>query len=113
MIAAGRAAFDTLRLEKGYRLWGNDMHTEYTPSEAGLGWAVKLAKGPFIGRDAIVCSGRSRRARLCCLTLTTPGAVVMGKEPIWAGGEVAGYVTSADTGSASGGASPTATCRRR
>jgi glycine cleavage system aminomethyltransferase T len=97
IIAAGRAAFDTLRLEKGYRLWGADMHTEYTPAEAGLAWAVKPGKGAFVGRESVLGAGEPSR-RLVCIALQTPGAVVMGKEPIWAGGEVAGYVTSAGYG---------------
>ncbi|MCY4435997.1 MAG: FAD-dependent oxidoreductase [Chloroflexi bacterium] len=99
MIAAGGGAFDSLRLEKGYRLWGADIHTDYNPYEAGLGWAVKLNKGDFIGREALM---RSREAgierRLCCLTLDDPSHVVMGKEPILDGERVLGYVTSANTG---------------
>ena len=53
VIAAGGGAFDSLRLEKGYRLWGNDIHTEYNPYEAGIGFAVRMRKGDFIGRDAL------------------------------------------------------------
>ena len=45
IIAAGRAAFNSLRLEKGYRSWGADMTTEHNPYEAGLGFAVRAAKG--------------------------------------------------------------------
>jgi glycine cleavage system aminomethyltransferase T len=41
VIAAGRAAFNSLRLEKGYRAWGHDMTTEHNPYEAGLGFAVR------------------------------------------------------------------------
>ena len=37
IVAAGRRRFDSLRLEKGYRLWGQDIHTEHDPFEAGLG----------------------------------------------------------------------------
>jgi glycine cleavage system aminomethyltransferase T/glycine/D-amino acid oxidase-like deaminating enzyme len=99
LIAAGRAAFDALRIEKGYRLWGVDMHAEYTPYEAGVGFAVKLAKGDFIGRDALVRhkeTGPTRR--LCCLILDDPSVVVIGKEPILAGDHVLGYVTSAAYG---------------
>jgi glycine cleavage system aminomethyltransferase T len=44
VIAAGRAAFSALRLEKGYRSWGADMTTEHDPYEAGLGFAVRMAK---------------------------------------------------------------------
>ena len=45
IIAAGRAAFNSLRLEKGYRSWGTDMTTEHNPYEAGLGFAVQPAQG--------------------------------------------------------------------
>ena len=44
-IAAGRSAFGSLRLEKGYRSWGTDMTTEHDPYEAGLGFAVRLRQG--------------------------------------------------------------------
>ncbi|MCG8368624.1 MAG: hypothetical protein MJA27_35465, partial [Pseudanabaenales cyanobacterium] len=47
-------SFDTLRLEKGFLLWGTDIHTEYDPYEAGLGFAVKLNKGNFIGKEALL-----------------------------------------------------------
>ena len=61
LVAAGLGAFDTLRLEKGYRLWGQDIHTEHDPFEAGLGFAVKMDKGAFQGREAL---GGGARARL-------------------------------------------------
>ena len=52
-VACGGAAYDSLRLEKGYRLWGQDIDEEHDPYEAGLGWAVRLGKGAdFIGREA-------------------------------------------------------------
>ncbi len=99
VVAAGLGAFDSLRLEKGYRLWGNELHTEYNPFEAGIGFAVRMRKGEFIGRDAL----RKARAngltrKLCCMTLDVPDAVVMGKEPILVGDHIVGYVTSADYG---------------
>ena len=99
LIAAGSGAFESLRLEKGYRLWGNDIHTEYTPFEAGLNFAVAMNKGDFIGRTALE---KFREldpvTRLACLTLDDPGRVVMGKEPILDGASVLGYVTSASYG---------------
>ena len=98
-IAGGGGAFDSLRLEKGYRLWGQDIHTEHNPFEAGLGFAVSMEKGDFTGREAlrrIRAEGVERR--LCCMTLDDPSAVVVGKEPILHGGEVLGYVTSANYG---------------
>jgi glycine cleavage system aminomethyltransferase T/glycine/D-amino acid oxidase-like deaminating enzyme len=99
VIAAGRSAFNSLRLEKGYRTWGADMTTEHDPYEAGLGFVVRMDKGDFVGRAAI--EGRSEetvRRRLTCLTLDDPAAVVMGKEPVFVDGVPAGYVTSASYG---------------
>ncbi|HEX2278337.1 MAG TPA: glycine cleavage system aminomethyltransferase GcvT [Candidatus Tectomicrobia bacterium] len=49
----GLGARDTLRLEMGYALYGNDITAETSPLQAGLGWIVKLNKGDFIGRDAL------------------------------------------------------------
>ena len=49
----GLGARDTLRLEMGYMLYGNDIDDTTTPLEAGIGWTVKLAKGDFIGRDLL------------------------------------------------------------
>jgi len=49
----GLGARDTLRLEMRYALYGNDIDETTNAVEAGLGWVVKTAKGPFIGRDAI------------------------------------------------------------
>lgn len=99
LVAVGGGAFDSLRLEKGYRLWGQDITPEHDPFEAGLGFAVKMDKGEFQGRAALegkLEQGPSRK--LCCLTLDDPAAVVMGKEPILADGRVVSYVTSAAYG---------------
>jgi len=51
---AGLGARDTLRLEMGMSLYGNDIDENTNPYEANLGWIVKLAKGDFVGRDALV-----------------------------------------------------------
>jgi glycine cleavage system aminomethyltransferase T/glycine/D-amino acid oxidase-like deaminating enzyme len=98
VIAGGRGAFNGLRLEKGYRMWGTDMWGEHDPDEAGLGFAVKLGKGDFVGRTALVNPRRAgRRRRLCCLTVDDQ-TVLMGKEPVYAAGRPAGFVTSAAYG---------------
>jgi glycine cleavage system aminomethyltransferase T len=98
LIIAGNGAFDSLRLEKGYRLWGADIHTDYNPYEAGLGWAVKLDKGDFIGRDALVkAKAEGLQKKLCAMTLNN-GGVVLGKEPIFSNGTQLGYVSSANYG---------------
>jgi len=60
----GLGARDTLRLEMGYMLYGNDIDDTTSPLEAGLGWTVKLAKGDFLGRDVMLrqkAEGVSRR----------------------------------------------------
>jgi glycine cleavage system aminomethyltransferase T/glycine/D-amino acid oxidase-like deaminating enzyme len=99
VAAVGGGAFDALRLEKGYRSWGADIHTDYNPYEAGLGFAVRLDKGAFIGREALQRIKREGAAqKLCCITLNDPAQVVMGKEPILNGEKVLGYVTSANYG---------------
>ncbi len=99
LIAAGRSAFGSLRLEKGYRSWGTDMTTEHDPFEAGLGFAVRMDKGEFLGRAAL--AGRSEATasrRLVPLLLEDPTEVLMGKEPVVVDGRTVGYVTSAAFG---------------
>ncbi len=100
VVAAGRSAFNSLRLEKGYRSWGADLTAEHNPYEAGLGFAVRMDKGDFLGREALAGLGEETAARrLVPLLLDDPHAVVMGKEPVRAdGGAPVGYVTSAAYG---------------
>ena len=99
LLAAGLGCFDTLRLEKGYRFWGQDIHTEHDPFEAGLGFAVKMDKEAFQGREALERAlERGPSEKLACITLDDPSAVVLGKEPIRSGGHVVGYATSAGYG---------------
>ncbi|MDX6349760.1 MAG: dimethylglycine oxidase [Streptomyces sp.] len=98
-IAAGRGAFNSLRLEKGYRSFGTDMTYEHDPYEAGVGFAVKLDKDvDFIGKAALIRRKADVKRRLTCLTIDDPSAVVMGKEPVYDGGQAVGYVTSAAYG---------------
>ncbi len=83
MVAAGYKAIDSMRLEKAYRYWSAEISPDYSPYEAGLGFAVKLDKGDFIGREALLKqkeAGLSRK--LCCLTLDDKRTIVLGKEPI-------------------------------
>ena len=99
VIAAGRAAFNSLRLEKGYRAWGHDMTTQHNPYEAGLGFAVRPDKGEFVGRDAIAgLSAENVSRRLSCLTVDDGHSVVLGHEPVFLDGNPVGYVTSAAFG---------------
>lgn len=85
LVAGGYRAIDSMRLEKGYRVWGLDITPETTPYEAGLGFAVDLDKpGGFIGRDALLeqREGDGPERRLRCLVLDEPRAVAFGDEPV-------------------------------
>ena len=63
LVAGGYRAIESMRLEKGYRVWGSDITAETTPYEAGLGFCVKLDKpGGFEGREALVAAKRARAA---------------------------------------------------
>src|SRR6187551_1873018 len=97
LVASGYRAIDSLRLEKGYRVWGTDITPEDTPFEAGLRFAVKLDKDDFVGRDALAESREPDR-RLRCLTLADPRAVALGSEPVRVGDEPVGRVTSGGYG---------------
>ncbi len=94
----GYRAIESLRLEKGYRVWGSDIGPDTTPDEAGLGFAVRPGGG-YAGADALAAAraaGPTRRLR--CLVLDDPRAVALGGEPVLVGGTVAGYVTSGGYG---------------
>ena len=97
LVAGGYKAIDALRLEKGYRVWSSDISPDDTPYEAGLGFAVKLDKGDFVGRDALLAASEPER-RLCCLVLADPRAVALGSEPVRVDGRPAGRVTSGGYG---------------
>ncbi len=97
LVAGGYKAIDSLRLEKGYRVWGADITPEDTPLEAGLGFAVKLDKADFVGRAALADSREPER-RLRCLTLADPRAIALGSEPVRVGDSLVGRVTSGGYG---------------
>jgi dimethylglycine oxidase len=95
IIAAGRGAFDALRIEKGYRSWGKDMWADHSPFEAGLSFAVKMNKENFMGKEALL-ERTSIKQKLCTLTFNDLGKLVMGNgETVYQGDRVVGYVTSA------------------
>lgn len=101
LVAAGYRAIDSLRLEKGYRYWSGEISPDYTPFEAGLGFAVKLAKGKFIGRAALLKhNAEGLQRKLCCLSLADTRSVVLGNEPLRLAGssEIIGWVTSGGYG---------------
>jgi glycine cleavage system aminomethyltransferase T/glycine/D-amino acid oxidase-like deaminating enzyme len=97
LVAGGYRAIDSLRLEKGYHVWGADITTEDSPFEAGLGFAVKLDKGDFVGREALASRDDPERL-LRCLTLEDPRAIALGSEPVRVGDDPVGRVTSGGYG---------------
>jgi aminomethyltransferase len=91
----GLGARDTLRLEAGNRLYGQDMDDDTTPLEVGLGWVVDLEKGDFIGRDALIRqreSGGPTRQLVGFETLER--AVPRHDAAVYVGEQVVGRVTS-------------------
>jgi glycine cleavage system aminomethyltransferase T/glycine/D-amino acid oxidase-like deaminating enzyme len=101
LVAGGYRAIDSLRLEKGYRVWAADITPDETPYEAGLGFCVKKV-GTFLGASALGIGSAdgpvapSRRLR--CIVLGDPRSVALGNEPVRVDGEVVGRVTSGGYG---------------
>ena len=100
IVNAGYRAIESLRLEKGYRAWGADIGPDYSPLEAGLGWALDLKSGkPFLGREAIVeQQARPLVKSLACFTLPDREVVLLGRETIYRDGERVGWLSSAGWG---------------
>ena len=93
LVPVGLGARDTLRLEMGYALYGNDIDDETSPLEAGLGWLVKLDKGEFMGREVMQGQKGNLTRRLRGFRLTDRGFPRPGHDVMYAG-EVAGTVRS-------------------
>ena len=100
IVAAGYKAIDSLRLEKGYRYWSSEISPDYSPLEAGLGFAVKLSKAEFIGKEALLEQKQAGITRkLCCLTLSDSRTIALGKEPVRTReGKVIGWVAAGGYG---------------
>lgn len=99
IINSGYRAIESLRLEKGYRYWSGDITPDYIPYEAGLGFCVKLDKGDFIGREALIAKKEEGvKIKLCTITVDDPRAIAVGKEAIMDGDKVIAPVTSAGYG---------------
>ncbi len=93
-LPAGLGARDAARLEAALRLWGNDMDETVNPYEAGLGWTVKLDKGDFVGRTALVkVKEEGPKRRLVGLRMQT-GSIPRHGASVSSGGVQVGAVTS-------------------
>jgi aminomethyltransferase len=94
LAPAGLGARDTLRLEAGMALYGHELDEETTPFHAGLQWVVKLSKGEFIGREALVRLEREGvDRRLVGFEVSGRGIARQG-HPVLGDGEPVGTVTS-------------------
>jgi aminomethyltransferase len=94
LVPTGLGARDSLRLEMGYPLYGNDLDEAHTPLEASLGWLTKLDKGDFIGRVALLAQKQSGvRRRLVGLVLAERGFPRPAYK-VLSNGEEVGVVTS-------------------
>jgi len=95
----GYRALDSMRLEKGYRLWGEDMSADWTPLQAGMARFVDFEKGDFIGRDKLLLQKEEGPDRvLACLVIEADDADAHGFEPVFADGEPVAYVASGGFG---------------
>jgi glycine cleavage system aminomethyltransferase T len=101
----GYYAVESLRLEKAYRAWGRELGPNINPFQAGLGFAVRLNKPDFIGRDALVATRtQPLTKRIVAFTGPAPAdQLAWGGESILAGGQPVGEVTSAAYGATLGG----------
>jgi glycine cleavage system T protein len=97
LVPGGYKAIESMRLEKGYRVWGSDVTSADSPFEAGLGFAVRMEKGEFIGKEALLAAGEPQR-RLVGLVLDDPRAIALGSEPVRLDGLTVGRVTSGGYG---------------
>ena len=106
IVNAGYRAIETLRLEKGYRAWGADIGPDYSPLEAGLGWALKFKSGKaFLGRKALLEQKQGKLKRqMCGFTVDSADTVLLGRETIYRDGVRVGWLSSGGYGHTIGSA---------
>jgi len=91
----GMRAMDSLRIEKSYRMWGQDLTIEYSVFEAGLDRFIHLDKGDFVGRDALVKQKQEGvPQRFITLEVDVDEADPLGNEPIYRGEALVGRATA-------------------
>jgi glycine cleavage system aminomethyltransferase T len=94
----GGGALSSMRLEKGYRLWGTDIDTDSNPLEAGLPFAVDMDTD-FIGKEALQAAKEDGiDNRITPLTLDDSTDILLSGRPVLKDGEKIGYVQAADFG---------------
>ncbi len=99
----GLRALNSLRLEKGYGVWGREYSSDSTPDEAGLSRFISVDKGPFVGRDAVLHARKlplDRRLTLLAIESCNPDPV--GGEPVYIDEKPVARLTSAAFGNTVG-----------
>ena len=94
LVPVGLGARDTLRLEKGYALYGHELSPQITLLEAGLGWIVKPEKGDFVGRDALLAQQTAGVPRRLVGLVMEERGIPRDGYPVFAGDRQVGAVTS-------------------
>ncbi|WP_288441618.1 FAD-dependent oxidoreductase [uncultured Pseudomonas sp.] len=91
----GMRAMDSMRLEKGYQIWGRELTTEYSALASGMGYFIKSEKGDFEGHAAVIAEkGAPSSHRLVLMEVEAGRADALGSEPIFQGDEMVGLTTS-------------------
>jgi 4-methylaminobutanoate oxidase (formaldehyde-forming) len=98
LAPVGYKALDSLRLEKGYRYWSADITPSDNPYEAGLGFCVRLGKGDFLGREALLRVKAEGIARRLATVPIAPATTIYGGEAVWKDGRVLGRLRSGGYG---------------
>ncbi|MFH1475547.1 MAG: glycine cleavage system aminomethyltransferase GcvT [Chloroflexota bacterium] len=95
LVPVGLGARDTLRLEAGMPLYGNELDLATTPFDAGLGRVVKLDKeGGFVGQEALAAAAAAGPRRQLVGLIVRGRGIARHGHPVWSGGDASGVVTS-------------------
>ncbi len=95
IIDFGLRAMDSMRIEKGYQIWGRELTTEYSALAANMSYFIKTDKGDFEGRAAVLAEKEQPSAhRLVLMEVQAGPADALGSEPIFHQGKLVGLTTS-------------------
>lgn len=95
IVDFGLRAMDSMRIEKGYQIWGRELTTEYTALASNMGYFIKTEKGDFEGRSAVLAEkNKPSSHRLVLMQVDAGPADALGSEPILHDGKLVGLTTS-------------------
>ncbi len=99
LVDFGLRAMDSLRLEKGYPMWGHDLNLEFSPIQANLSYFIKTQERNFSGQSTLVDQSAEDDYRLVLLDIESETLdACNGMEPVYCQGEMVGQVTSGGFG---------------